>query len=289
MPTQVLLRDLPVSPRISTSPWSTVDPRSPRSCSTSSPRSMSGYARSRHRARARHPGVHTPPKQARPSHHSGRIAYRARTRRAARAQGEFDLTSDEVMTQPPTLRGIGRHYSDEPPSGRRSVLSDHRVVREKLRALAERCRPRDSVRRRPPPSPPGPGGTIHRGCPGPRKRSARTQTSQSPPWPRSTVPVPSRVENEWEHAGHQLPKSVPPFADWATLNDVVRLLGTGTVGSWPGWDCDVCVRALRFEDLATAVESSHQVRVAMRSGRRSYRSRGGIARRAPGASRRTTR
>jgi hypothetical protein len=45
----------------------------------------------------------------------GRIAYRGpNDTRSTLPKVKFDLTSDEVLTQRPTLRRIGHHYSDEP-------------------------------------------------------------------------------------------------------------------------------------------------------------------------------
>jgi hypothetical protein len=57
---------------------------------------------------------------------------------------KFDLTLDEVLTQSPTLRPTGHHHSDQPLPVR-GLLSDHELFGEKLRALADRCRPRDDV------------------------------------------------------------------------------------------------------------------------------------------------
>jgi predicted nucleotidyltransferase component of viral defense system len=75
----------------------------------------------------------------------GRIAYRGPNEtRGTLPKVKFDITSDEVLTRPPILRPIGHPYSDHPlPVDGASCYPIDELFGEKLRALAERCRPRD--------------------------------------------------------------------------------------------------------------------------------------------------
>lgn len=57
---------------------------------------------------------------------------------------KLDLTLDEVLVLPPVSRPVSHGYSDSPESGMRAgCYSYEEVFAEKVRALAERARPRD--------------------------------------------------------------------------------------------------------------------------------------------------
>jgi hypothetical protein len=56
---------------------------------------------------------------------------------------KLDLTSDEVLVDRPVFRPIGHPYSDRLPVQEVVSYSIAELFGEKLRALAERCRPRD--------------------------------------------------------------------------------------------------------------------------------------------------
>src|SRR5258708_36240227 len=56
---------------------------------------------------------------------------------------KLDLTSDKVLVDRPTFRRIGHPYSDQLPVDAVLCYSIAELFGEKLRALAERCRPRD--------------------------------------------------------------------------------------------------------------------------------------------------
>lgn len=75
----------------------------------------------------------------------GRIAYRGpNPTRGVLPKVKFDITFDEILTQPPTVRLIGHQYSDQPlPVRGVASYPITELFGEKLRALAERCRPRD--------------------------------------------------------------------------------------------------------------------------------------------------
>src|SRR6266542_6218411 len=74
----------------------------------------------------------------------GRIAYRGPNPPPQLPKVKLDITSDEVVVETPVPRPIGHQYSDAPLPGD-GVLSYALVelFGEKLRALSERCRPRD--------------------------------------------------------------------------------------------------------------------------------------------------
>jgi predicted nucleotidyltransferase component of viral defense system len=74
----------------------------------------------------------------------GRISYRGpNPTRGVLPKVKFDITSDELLTQPAMLRPIGHQYSDQPlPVQGVASYPITELFGEKLRALAERCRPR---------------------------------------------------------------------------------------------------------------------------------------------------
>jgi predicted nucleotidyltransferase component of viral defense system len=74
----------------------------------------------------------------------GRVGYLAPNPPPVVPKIKIDVTSDELIVESSVLRTVGHPYSDGPPpiSG---VLcySPSDLLAEKVRALAERCRPRD--------------------------------------------------------------------------------------------------------------------------------------------------
>ncbi len=157
----------------------------------------------------------------------GRLAYRGPNPPRQLPKVKLDITSDEVVIGPPTLRPIGHQYSDAPLPGD-GVLSYSLVelFGEKLRALSERCRPRDlydvvHMHRHPDLIAQAPGVTsvvaqkcAHAGIDMPTAETIRSS------------PYREEIETEWENMlGHQLPRPLPPFADfWATLDAVFAWL-----------------------------------------------------------------
>jgi predicted nucleotidyltransferase component of viral defense system len=76
----------------------------------------------------------------------GRIGYRGpmQTNRGDLPRIKLDLTIDEVLTLPPVVRAVHHPYSDGPDAGIQSrCYCFEEVFAEKIRALAERERPRD--------------------------------------------------------------------------------------------------------------------------------------------------
>ena len=128
------------------------------------------------------------------------------------------------------LRPIGHQYSDALPQADRVLCySLTELFGEKLRALAERCRPRDVydvVHMHRHPDLIGMAGLVntvlarkcaHTGIDVPTIESIRSS------------PYRDEIEGEWENMlGHQLPHPLPPFADfWSTVDDVFRWLAGG--------------------------------------------------------------
>lgn len=75
----------------------------------------------------------------------GRVGYRGpMQRRGDSPRIKLDLTSDEILVLKPTLREVHHPYSDRPDGGIQvQCYSYEEVFAEKVRALAERERPRD--------------------------------------------------------------------------------------------------------------------------------------------------
>jgi predicted nucleotidyltransferase component of viral defense system len=158
----------------------------------------------------------------------GGIAYRGPTLPTQFPKVKIDLTTDEVLVAEPEMRPIGHQYSDAllPGEGAR-CYSLTELFGEKLRALAERCRPRDlydvvHMHRHP---------DLIGLAPEVALILARKCAHAGIDVPTlSTIhdsPYRAEVEQEWENMlGHQLPKPSPPFADfWRTLDDVFAWLG----------------------------------------------------------------
>jgi len=73
----------------------------------------------------------------------GRIAYRGPNGNPNMPKAKLDLTSDEVLVDRSAFRPVGHPYSDRLPIDGVLTYSIAELFGEKLRALAERCRPRD--------------------------------------------------------------------------------------------------------------------------------------------------
>jgi hypothetical protein len=136
---------------------------------------------------------------------------------------KLDITTDEILVERPELRTIGHPYSDAPlPVEAVLCYSLTELFGEKLRALAERCRPRDLY------------DVVHmHRHPDLIGMSQAVSTVLGRKCSRAEIDVPTidtirmspfreEIEGEWENMlGHQLPQPLPPFADfWSTLDDV---------------------------------------------------------------------
>jgi predicted nucleotidyltransferase component of viral defense system len=157
----------------------------------------------------------------------GHIAYRGPNPQPTLPKVKLDITADEVLTGGPVLRPIGHPYGDAPlPGGRVLCYSITELFAEKLRALAERCRPRDLydvvhmhrhpdlIGRRQAVAAALARKCEHAGISVPALEAIRSS------------PFRQEIETEWQNMlGHQLPQPLPPFADfWSALDDVFRWL-----------------------------------------------------------------
>jgi predicted nucleotidyltransferase component of viral defense system len=161
-----------------------------------------------------------------------RLAYRGPSPPPNLPKVKLDLTTDEVIVDQPARRAIGHHYSDALPSAD-GVLSYSLVelFGEKLRALAERCRPRDlydvvHMHRHPDlvGQAPAVAAVLAQKC-------AHVGIDVPTAGTIRQSPHTAEIEREWENMlGHQLPRPLPPFADfWATLDEVFGWLAGETV------------------------------------------------------------
>jgi predicted nucleotidyltransferase component of viral defense system len=167
----------------------------------------------------------------------GRIAYRGPNPQPTLPKVKLDITADEVLAGRPVLRPIGHPYGDAPlPAGRVLSYSITELFAEKLRALTERCRPRDlydvvHMHRHPDliGRQQAVAAALARKCEHAGIEVPTLDTIRSSPFRQE-------VEAEWENMlGHQLPQPLPPFAGfWSALDDVFHWLdGTLKTGTLP--------------------------------------------------------
>ena len=157
----------------------------------------------------------------------GRIAYRGPNPPRTLPKVKLDITADEVLVDRPVPRPIGHQYSDTIPAAAGVVCySLLELFAEKLRALAERCRPRDlydvvHMHRHPDLIGRAPEVTaaLARKCAHAGIEVPTVETVRSSPFRQE-------VEAEWTNMlGHQLPTPLPPFATfWSGLDDVFAWL-----------------------------------------------------------------
>jgi predicted nucleotidyltransferase component of viral defense system len=166
----------------------------------------------------------------------GRIAYRGPNASPSMPKVKLDVTSDEILVRRPVLRPIEHPYSDSLPV--RGVIS-YSIVElfgEKLRALVERCRPRDlydvvHIHRHPDLI--GLAGAVRHVL---ERKCAHAGIEMPTAAAIKSSPFRAEIENEWANMlGHQLPKPLPPFEGfWATIDDVFSWLdGTLRVRELP--------------------------------------------------------
>jgi predicted nucleotidyltransferase component of viral defense system len=156
---------------------------------------------------------------------SGRIAYRGPNPPPSLPKVKIDITSDEVLIARPVRRTIVHPYSD--PLAHRDVISYSLVelLAEKLRALAERCRPRDlydvvHIHRHP---------DLLDQAPAVAAMLARKSEYAGIEVPTAASihasPFRGEIEQEWGNMlAHQLPM-LPPFAAfWESVEQVFEWL-----------------------------------------------------------------
>src|ERR1039458_1510259 len=157
----------------------------------------------------------------------GRLAYRGPNPPRQLPKVKIDITSDEIHVQPAVIRPIGHQYSDTLPVAEGAVCySLIELFAEKLRALAERCRPRDlydvvHMHRHPDliGRAPDVASVLAQKC---RHAGIEIPTLES----IHSSPFREELEVEWENMlGNQLPSPLPPFAGfWNTLETVFAWL-----------------------------------------------------------------
>lgn len=156
----------------------------------------------------------------------GRIAYRGPNGNPTMPKVKLDLTSDEVLVDRPAFRRVGHPYSDQLPVDGVLCYSIAELFGEKLRALAERCRPRDlydvvHMHRHPDliGLARGVRSALERKCAHAGIDVPTVEIIRSSPFR-------TEIESEWENMlSHQLPQPLVPFEGfWASLDDVFSWL-----------------------------------------------------------------
>lgn len=161
----------------------------------------------------------------------GRLAYRGPNQPPQLPKVKLDITSDEVVVEKAELRPIGHQYSDSPlPGNGVHCYTLTELFGEKLRALAERCRPRDLY------------DVVHmHRHPDLVDRAREVAAALAEKCAHAGIEVPTaqsirsspyseEIAREWENMlGHQLPRPLPVFEEfWATLEEVFAWL-TGEI------------------------------------------------------------
>jgi predicted nucleotidyltransferase component of viral defense system len=160
----------------------------------------------------------------------GKVAYRGPRQPPSLPKLKLDLTKDEVLAAPAVRRSIAHPYSDAPaPSVEVACYSIEELMAEKVRALAERCRPRDLYD----------VASLHR-HPDLAGRAAEVTRLLAIKCAHAGVPIPTaetiqesplarEVESEWTNMlAHQLPH-LPPFPQfWSKLAGIFEWLTAKT-------------------------------------------------------------
>lgn len=157
----------------------------------------------------------------------GRLAYRGPNPQPTLPKLKLDLTSDEVLVEPPVVRPIVHPYGDDPlPVEGIPCYSLAELAAEKTRALAERCRPRDLY------------DVVHmHRHPDLLGLSARVTSVLAQKCEHAGIGVPdadtiraspyvAEIEQEWQNMlAHQLPAPLPPFVEfWNELDAIFAWL-----------------------------------------------------------------
>ena len=157
----------------------------------------------------------------------GRLAYRGPNPPPVLPKVKLDLTSDEALVERPEIRQIVHPYSDAPlPAAGVLCYSLVELFGEKIRALAQRCRPRDlydvvHMRRHPDLLDRAPAvlAVLDEKC-------AHADVTVPDLAAIHSSPYREEIEREWENMlRHQLPRPLPPFATfWDALDDLFSWL-----------------------------------------------------------------
>jgi predicted nucleotidyltransferase component of viral defense system len=166
----------------------------------------------------------------------GKIAYRGPRPNPQPPKVKIDITSDEVVVLPPTQRGILHPYTDATGGviGSAACYAFPELLAEKVRALAERCRPRDLY------------DVVHlHRHPDLAQKSGEVRAILDRKCAHAAIAVPDfavleaspfrgEIKQEWGNMlAHQLPH-LPPFEDfWSALGEVFAWLAGGVVTPLP--------------------------------------------------------
>lgn len=150
----------------------------------------------------------------------GRVAFRGPNRPRQMPKIKLDLTSDEALVEKPVQRQIFHSYSDTPlPVDHVLCYPIEELLAEKIRAFAERCRPRDlydvvNIYRHPDlvDRPAAVLTMLEQKC---EHAGIEVPTAKS----IQDSPFRQEIEQEWDNMlAHQLPH-LPPFLEfWDALN-----------------------------------------------------------------------
>lgn len=186
----------------------------------------------------------------------GKIGYRGPNASPSMPKVKLDLTVDELLTSRPVVRRISHPYSDSLTNNRVLCYSASELFGEKLRALAERCRPRDLydvVHMYRHPDLIGQAASV-------REVLARKAEFAGIAVPTAesirTSPFKDEIESEWESMlGHQLPKPLVPFHTfWSSLDQVFvwldgrgqpQLLPRAELGRLDSWTAPTAIASWR--------------------------------------------
>jgi len=189
----------------------------------------------------------------------GKIAFSGPNPPRTLPKVKIDLTSDEVLLDRPVLRRIAHPYSDHPLPVRGVVsYSIDELFAEKLRALAQRCRPRDlydvvHMHRHP--------DLIGRAAGVARRLAGKCDHAgiEVPTLEAiESSPFRDTIEQQWiAMLGHQLPQPTPTFhAFWDSLGDVFEWLAgrlkrpilrrASEGGLDPTWTAPAAIRSWRY-------------------------------------------
>ena len=229
----------------------------------------------------------------------GRVAYRGPSGQSSLPKVKLDLTSDEVLVERPVARPIGHPYSDAFPGPGVWSYSITELFGEKLRALAERCRPRDLYdvvhmhRHR---DVIGLSGAVRRVL---QQKCAHARIEVPTLKSIHESPFRAELESEWSNMlGHQLPSPLPPFESfWSTLDSVFGWLdGSRQIAQLPRaevgqpdatWDAPQAITSWRRQVPLELLRYAGSNRLKVDIDYRAAEGRQGVRRVEPYALRRT--
>lgn len=189
---------------------------------------------------------------------AGKLGFRGPNPPPTPPNVKIDITSDEVLIDRPVRRAIAHPYSDQLPTRGVASYTIDDPYAEKLRALAERCRPRDlydvvHMHRHP--------DLIGRSADVARRLEAKCAHAGIDVPTLETIhtsPFRATIEQQWmSMLGHQLPHPAPTFSMfWDTLGDVFEWLSGRAApsklrraelpGLDPTWIAPTAIRSWRY-------------------------------------------